>query len=151
MLFDLCVHLQHKWLHLQCSFVIFVLESQLANSIWISGVVLTVLINSLLLCSHCLHSLFSFSIFFSLYFYSLDLLIRQEVVWSLRKSVEAWSVENFNPMIVIKSTDVLRVFSVLQLQIAKPLGRSECAWNQSVRFDWLNQLRNWSVLFYVLL
>ena len=145
------MHLQHERFHIKSTVVIFILEPQLAHVVWIIGVVLAKLIDPFLLCSHRLHSLFSFSVFYPCIFDVVDLFFGEEVVSPVGKSIETWSVPGFDTMVVVKSADVLRIVCPFRLERVEPLSSSKCAWNVRLRFDRLNQLRNRGVLLSVLL
>ena len=150
MLLYLRVHLQHQWLHLQCSLVVFVLEPQTTSySVGISIVLLLHLVNSFLLCSHGLHSLFPLSVFFSVNFNVVNLLLGQEVVGTVCEALEVYGV--FGAVREIDSADLLCVDRVFWDEGTEALGGAESAWAQTVRLDCLYELWNRGILFGMLL
>ena len=124
--------------------MILILESQLAHSVWVSGVLLPTLIDSFLLCSHCLHSLFPFGVFFSFDLDAAHLFLREEVVCPVSEAVEAWGMIILDLIIVvdmaivIESAGVLGVLCVSWLARWEPLSRSKGAWDQGEWFIGLN-------------
>ena len=118
--------------------MIFILEPQLAHIVGISGVVLAKLVDSVLLCTHRLHSLLSFSVFYPFIFDVVNLFFGEEVVSPVGKSVETWSVPGFDTMIVVKSANVLCIVCPFWLVWVEPLSSSKCARSVRLRFDRLD-------------